>query len=104
MPTSADTKRFRVTHEISQEARHQLSDLVSSQEKRKKWILFVGRLQEQKNPIRLIDTFAEYKKKNKDAILIIIGDGNLRQNVKQYIRKTSLIKSVYMLGNLSQET
>jgi len=68
------------------------------------WVLFAGRLQKQKNPIRLIDTFAEYLRKNGSACLIMIGDGNLKACVESYIKKLSIGDHVVLLGNVNQET
>jgi glycosyltransferase involved in cell wall biosynthesis len=68
-----------------------------------RWILFVGRLQFQKCPLRLIEVFYEYVKFNKSAILIIIGEGNLRQETVKLIKKLFLQDKVFLLGRLGQE-
>ena len=68
-----------------------------------KWVLFIGRLQEQKAPIRLIDTFLEYYKKDKAACLIIIGEGDLRNIIEKYVRKLNIENNVFLLGNIEQE-
>lgn len=62
-----------------------------------KIILFVGRLDPQKNPLFLIDIFREIKKKQ-DSILIIIGDGYLRDKINARIKEYKLEDSVKLLG------
>jgi glycosyltransferase involved in cell wall biosynthesis len=69
-----------------------------------KWILFVGRLQKVKAPIRLIDTFMEYHRKDIAACLIIIGEGNLRETMVLHTKKMKMENKVFFLGNVSQET
>ncbi len=68
-----------------------------------KWILFVGRLQVQKAPIRLIDTFLEYYKNDRMSCLIIIGEGNLREDIEKYIKKSNIENNVFLLGSMNQE-
>ncbi len=68
-----------------------------------KWILFVSRLQVEKAPIRLIDTFLEYYKNDKTSCLIIIGEGNLRKDIEKYIKKLNIENNVFLLDNMTQE-
>ena len=67
-----------------------------------KWILFVGRLQKAKEPMRLVDSFFEYHKKNKESYLIIIGEGNLRRKIEAYVEKLKIQKNIFFLGNMPQ--
>ena len=60
-----------------------------------KWILFVGRLQEQKAPLRLLNTFQEYFKKNSKSCFIIIGEGNLRSNLEHRVRELNIKDNVF---------
>ena len=69
-----------------------------------RWILFAGRLQEQKAPLRLIDTFNEYRNKNNDAVLIIIGGGNLLDKTEKYVQQLNLQEDIFFLGRMKQET
>src|SRR3989338_6351073 len=68
-----------------------------------KWILFVGRLQEQKAPHRLIDTFVKYSKDRGQASLIIVGEGNLKSDLQDYVKKMQVEDNVFFMGNLKQE-
>ena len=69
----------------------------------KKWILFVGRLQEVKAPIRLIDTFMGYNKKNNNSALLVIGEGNLKEDMKKSAVRSGIEKSIHFLGNIDQK-
>ncbi len=67
-----------------------------------KWILFVGRLSEQKSPLRLIDAFVKYHESNPASILIIIGEGNLKNDILEYIRNKDLAKRVFLFNYFNQ--
>ena len=61
----------------------------------------VGRFFEQKNHEFLIDVFEEYHKENSDSILVMLGDGELIENIKNKVFQKKLGGSVYFLGNRS---
>lgn len=61
----------------------------------------VGRFFEQKNHEFLIDIFEEYHKENLDSILIMLGDGELINKIKDKVTQKKLESSVYFLGNQS---
>lgn len=69
----------------------------------KKWILFVGRLQQQKAPLRILDAFFEYRKKDPESALIILGDGNARAVMERHVEKIRLSGQVFFLGSRGQE-
>lgn len=58
----------------------------------------IGRLTEQKNTLFIIDIFNEILKKEKRAKLLIIGDGNLRENMLKRIDEYQIADSVLYLG------
>lgn len=58
----------------------------------------VGRLCYQKNTLFLIDIFHEIRKRNENAVLLLIGDGEDRDAVCQKIRALELADSVVMTG------
>lgn len=62
---------------------------------------YVGRLSYQKNPLFLIDVFQEYTKKDKNSILLIIGRGELEEDVKKKVEDLNLDNKVLFLGNIS---
>ncbi len=67
------------------------------------WILFAARLQRQKAPERLIESFRLIKNHRPDAELLIAGDGNMRAEVEAMIRESGLGNCVHLLGSVSQK-
>lgn len=66
--------------------------------KKKKIILAVGRLTEQKDFFTLIKAFSIFEKKNKNYYLNILGDGPLRKKLIIYIKKLKLEKKIILKG------
>lgn len=58
----------------------------------------IGRLTEQKNSVFLIDIFNEIVKKNSNARLILVGDGNLKKQVLKRISSYGISDYVIYLG------
>lgn len=65
---------------------------------REKKIVSVGRLVKQKNQKMLIDAFSEFRKRHKDYILEIYGDGLLRNKLQIYVDSLDLHESVKLVG------
>lgn len=61
---------------------------------------FVGRLTYQKNPLFLIDVFYACKKIKDNVKLIVIGTGELENEMQTKIQKYHLEKDVIFLGNI----
>lgn len=61
----------------------------------------IGRFSYQKNHHLLIDIFEHYLQKNSDAILILIGTGELELQVKEYVADKHLCSKVLFLGQRS---
>ena len=59
---------------------------------------FVGRLSPQKNPVFIIDIFAEIMKRKEDTVLWMVGEGELRETVESKIKALGLQKNIHMLG------
>ena len=104
LPTWADTDIFYPKDKPKFSIRSNLLSLNNNLPINGKWILFVGRLQKVKAPIRLIDTFMEYYRKDNAACLIIIGEGNLRKAVERYVRKLKVENKIFLLSNMNQKT
>lgn len=64
----------------------------------KKVIGFCGRLQEQKNPLRVIDIFNKAHQIDADCKLIVIGDGYLLNDMKKLVNQYHLDSDVQFLG------
>lgn len=102
LPTWVDPETFYPSDKLRGEVRQNCLLTDKQLPLNGKWILFVGRLQKQKAPLRLVQTFAEYNKVDKEACLLIIGEGNLEQKAKNYVAELGLGNSVYFLGSKSQ--
>ena len=58
----------------------------------------VGRFNPQKNHTFLIDIFKEIYSKNNKAVLVMVGDGGLRNSIEDKVKSCGLSGSVYFLG------
>jgi glycosyltransferase involved in cell wall biosynthesis len=58
----------------------------------------VGRFHEQKNHVFLIDVFAEAYKLDKNAILLLVGDGELKGDIEKKVKKLGLKDAVIFAG------
>lgn len=67
-------------------------------------IVFVGRLNEPKDPLLLLKAFNELKKELKDkAEISIIGEGKKRKKIEEFIKNNHLENNVKLLGELPRE-
>ncbi len=92
IPNAIDLEKFEYNEQTRKEIRKEL-DLEG-----KLVIGNVGRFNLQKNHSFLLDIFNEIVKKNKDSILLLIGTGELEENIKQKIKELKLEKRVKLLG------
>lgn len=58
----------------------------------------IGRMAPQKNQKFLLKIFAEVKKENDEAVLLIVGDGSLRKEIESEIKRLNLQECVILLG------
>ena len=58
----------------------------------------IGRFNEQKNHKFLVDIFEKIKEENKNAILLLVGKGNLENEIKKQVEELNLNDSVIFLG------
>ena len=63
-----------------------------------KAVIVVGRLDDNKNPLRALVIFEEVLKKVPDAILYFLGEGILENEIKQELYKKKIENSVVLLG------
>lgn len=61
----------------------------------------VGRFNEQKNHIFLVDIFSEIHKNNDRTYLLLIGDGPLKSTIEEKVKKQDLENYVIFAGNRS---
>ena len=92
IPNAIDMDKFEYDEEIRKEYRHKL-DLDG------KLVLgHVGRFNLQKNHNFLLDIYSEIVKQNSNTILLLIGNGELEDEIKSKISKLNLEKHVKLLG------
>ncbi len=101
LPTWVDDSIFKPTDVPKASIRRELG--YAEVDTNGKWVLFVGRLQEQKAPMRLIDTFKAYCQEDPNSRLIIIGEGNMRLNVEKYVKQSGLQQQVILCKSIQQE-
>lgn len=58
----------------------------------------IGRFEDQKNHVFLIDIFKEIVKKDSNCHLLLIGEGSLEQKIKQKVKDNGLERKVHFLG------
>jgi glycosyltransferase involved in cell wall biosynthesis len=68
-----------------------------------KLVLFVGRLEGQKDPLLLINTFYYINKKDPKTVLLIVGTGALKKKMEDKIQQYGLKDRVCYLGALPQD-
>jgi len=87
-----DPKRYIFNEQIRKKTRDKLN--ISD-----KFVLgHVGRFMPQKNHNFLIDIFSEVYKKNKNSILLLIGDGELKNKIIKKAEKLKLLNNIMFLG------
>jgi len=88
-----DLDKFKYNEDIRNEVRKEL-DVKDNQ-----FVIgHIGRFVEQKNHTFLIDIFNEVYKQNKDAILLLVGQGPLQESIKEKVNNLGLQKNVKFLG------
>lgn len=87
-----DAEKFRYSLEKEKAVRKKLNL------ENKLVIGHVGRFNKQKNHKFLIDIFVEIKKMREDAELLLVGEGNLQNDIIQKVEKMNLSRCVHFLG------
>ena len=65
-----------------------------------KVLLFIGRLTEEKQPIRMIEIFSEIRKKDQNFVLLMVGTGELKTAVENRLEELDLSDSVRMIDRI----
>ncbi len=91
-----DMEKFKFNDEIRQKIRNELNL------NNKHVIGHVGRFMTQKNHKFLLDIFLKVQKEREDAILLLLGDGPLIEEIKDIVKSLKLTESVIFMGNVSE--
>ena len=67
--------------------------------KNEKVILHVGAFRNQKNHDRILGIFADLLKKYSDSVLILVGEGDLRESIQNKVNDIGLASKVLFTGN-----
>ena len=94
IPNAIEVERFVYDPEVRERMRalHHLTG--------KHVVGHVGRFTGQKNQMFLLEVFAEYAKSDDDAQLVLLGDGELLERVKERAGKIGLADRVTFVGNV----
>ncbi|HWH24468.1 MAG TPA: glycosyltransferase family 4 protein [Candidatus Limnocylindria bacterium] len=98
MPTWYDDSIFRPPRPAEQAvARAELLDVIGGRPD-DRLVMFVGRLDVQKDPVLLVEAFAAAADAAGPARLIVIGDGPLRGDMEQRARELGVAGEVHFVG------
>ena len=92
IPNAIDIKKFTFNEHIRESMRKELgieNNFV---------VGHIGRFELQKNHKYIIDIFNEVLKENKKAVLLLIGEGKLEENIKSKVKKLQIEKNIKFLG------
>ena len=87
-----DVEKYRFDLEVREDYRSKL-DLEN-----KLVIGHIGRFNEQKNHKFLIKVFNELLNKRSDAVLLLVGDGYMKEEIQEYVKELGIEESVKFLG------
>lgn len=93
---AVDIDNYKFAPEIRENVRRELKC------KYKFIIGHIGRFCYQKNHDFLIDVFYEVQKEDKDAILLLIGEGELKEEIQEKVKKMNMQNSVIFLGTTNK--
>ena len=93
MPNAIQLDKYKYNQKVRQMVREELG-------LKDKFIIgHAGRFNFQKNHTFLIDIFAEIRKKDNDAVLLLLGTGDLLDEIKNKVNKMGLNDSVKFCGS-----
>lgn len=87
-----ETERFKFNEEVRKEVRKELNV-------EDKFVIgHIGRFMTQKNHTFLIDIFNDVSKEREDAVLLLVGEGPLKEEIEQKVKELDLEQKVIFLG------
>jgi glycosyltransferase involved in cell wall biosynthesis len=95
IPNAIDAEKYKFNPQKRNEVQSNLNI------KNKLVIGHIGSFRYPKNHTFLIDIFKEIRIKRDDAVLLLIGDGELKENIEKKVSALNIQESVFFLGNRS---
>lgn len=95
LPNGIDAQRYALKEDVRGRYRDQLGL------NNKKVILHIGRLCGEKNQLFLLETFNQLSKTDESYVLLLVGDGALKETINRRIKELGLSEKVQCLGNRS---
>lgn len=93
IPNAIDAQRFSFQQKVRDEIRSELGI-------QNKFVIgHVGRFGFMKNHTYLVDIFAKICETRKDAVLVMIGQGELEETIREKVKSLGLEDRAYFLGN-----
>ena len=92
MKNAIDTNKFIYNKDIRRQKRKELNI------ENKFVVGHVGRFHPQKNHDFIIDIFKELNEKRKNSVLLLVGDGELRQSIENKVKELNLLDKVIFTG------
>lgn len=100
LPTWFDSDLFFPSREGRAEEKRRLASRHSALRAEDEWILFAGRYQPQKAPIRLIEAFDLVRRRRSGARLLLSGEGMLKEAMVRAVSERGLQGRVVFLDSL----
>jgi glycosyltransferase involved in cell wall biosynthesis len=98
LPTWVDAEVFHPAGDASRDAQRSRLGAALQLDTASKWIVFVGRLDTQKNPSLLIDAFSRLGHRRQGTQLLLIGDGVLRKDLQRQAQDAGVAEKIRFLG------
>ena len=97
LPPGFDGKTFSLSPSGKEEVRRALAEK-EGLDPHRPWILFVGRLQPQKNPLALLDALKALNPALSKTLLLIVGEGDMAGALKARVKREGMEERVLFLG------
>jgi glycosyltransferase involved in cell wall biosynthesis len=100
IPYGVDTLLFQPDASRMSKLRRKMKNNIKSGDK---IVLAVGRLVEKKGFIHLIEAMSKILQKRRDALLIIAGDGDLKDSLQKKVYELGILKNVHFAGSIGRD-
>lgn len=101
---TSKTKDYTIIHNGIQVEKYRYNPVASKKLKSEfglegKFVLgSVARFERQKNHVKMINIFWEYKKRNPNSCLVLVGEGSEMEHIKKIVSERNIVNDVLFLG------